>query len=538
MTMRAVQPEPWEAFEPMARGLTSLAEPPTMDREQKDRPPLALASSWRRRHAGGRQDHLWKAYPLSTTESVTPNLADGPQQSEESASQQVSLETAHTHNHDPHDGHDHADHTHSGPTLNPECTRQVTVEVPAEEVGRVFASVVKRYRKAAKIPGFRAGKVPESVIRRKFAESIRQDVLEEILPAQFRAAIEKQGVRPVSQPQVTSLHLADGEPMRFEAAFEVLPDIDINGYNETKVTRPDASLSDQEFEAELNQIRESHAIMEPVEEDRALVDGDFAQIRFSGLVHEGQEGQTRPIEGDDAAVEVGGPNTVEAFTEALRGAKAGQQMQFEVSYPADFTEQRLAGKSVAYDVEVKGIRKKILPDWDDTFVKQMGEYETVDAFKEKLREHMAADKKRRLDSEAKDHMIAGFVQRFQFPVPESLLQQQIDARLDRGLRALAAQGMSTEQMRQLDFARLREAQREAALNEVKGSLILDRIADAENVEVSDEEFETQLQILAYQAREPLESLRKRLTDDGGVARIREQLRREKIVNQLFDRLAA
>lgn len=439
--------------------------------------------------------------------------------------------TAHT--------HDHAGHNHDhGPTLNPECTRQVEVEVPADEVGRAFAAVVKRYRRAAQIPGFRAGKVPESVIRRKFAEGIRQDVLEEILPAQFRAAIEKQGVQPVSQPQVTSLHLADGEPMRFQATFEVLPTIDIDGYNDTKLQRPDVTLTDAEFEAELNRIRESHAIMEPVEEDRPLVDGDFAQIRFSGLIQAGEEGEAKPIDGDDATVEVGGANTVEAFTSALRGARVGQQMQFEATYPEGFSENRLSGKTVAYDVEVKGIRKKILPAMDDAFAKQLGEYETFDVLKEKLREHMANDKRRRLESEAKDRMVSAFAERFQFPVPESLLQQQIDARLDRGLRALAAQGMSTEQMRRLDFTRLRAAQRDSALNEVKVSLILDRIAETENVEVTDEEFETQLQLLSYQAREPLESLRKRLTDDGGLARIREQLRREKTVDQLFDRFAA
>ncbi len=439
--------------------------------------------------------------------------------------------TAHT--------HDHAGHNHDhGPTLNPECTRQVEVEVPADEVGRAFAAVVKRYRRAAQIPGFRAGKVPESVIRRKFSEGIRRDVLEEILPAQFRATIEKQGVQPVSQPQVTSLHLADGEPMRFQATFEVLPTIDIDGYNDTKFQRPDVTLTDAEFEAELNRIRESHAIMEPVEEDRPLVDGDFAQIRFSGLIQAGEEGEAKPIDGDDATVEVGGANTVEAFTSALRGARVGQQMQFEATYPEGFSENRLSGKTVAYDVEVKGIRKKILPAMDDAFAKQLGEYETFDVLKEKLREHMANDKRRRLESEAKDRMVSAFAERFQFPVPESLLQQQIDARLDRGLRALAAQGMSTEQMRRLDFTRLRAAQRDSALNEVKVSLILDRIAETENVEVTDEEFETQLQLLSYQAREPLESLRKRLTDDGGLARIREQLRREKTVDQLFDRFAA
>ncbi len=482
---------------------------------------------------------------MSSPESVTtPQIDDGAPQSEETAVQE---NQGLSHNHAA--GNDHQ-HEHSeigpahGPTLNPECTRQVDVEVPAEEVSRVYARVVKQYRRQAHIPGFRAGKVPESVIRRKFADAIRQDVLEQLLPAQFRAAIEKQGVQPVSQPQVTSLHLVDGEPMRFQAAFEALPAIDITGYDQTKVERPDTTLSDAEFEAELNQVRESHATMEPVEEDRPLADGDFAQIQFTGLVHDdapaGTEGDQapKPIEGDDATVEIGGPNTVEAFTSALRGAKVGQQMSFEVTYPAEFTEQRLAGKTVAYDVEVKGIRKKILPELDDAFAKQMGEYETLDLFKEKLREHMANDKRRRMESEAKDKMLAGFVERFQFPVPESLLQQQIDARLDRGLRALAAQGMTTEQMRQLDFARLRTAQRDSALNEVKSSLILDRIAETENVEVGDEEFEAQLQLLAYQARESIETLRKRLTDDGGLARIREQLRREKTVNQLFDRLAA
>ena len=419
----------------------------------------------------------------------------------------------------------------------------MNVEVPADEVSKAFATVVKQFRRMARIPGFRAGKVPESVIRRKFADQIQQDVLEQILPPHFRAEIEKQGVQPVSQPQVTSMHLVDGEPMHFQAAFEVLPAIDITGYDQVKVDRPNTVVDDAEFESELAHLRDSHAIMEPVEEDRPLVDGDFAQIRFTGLSPQPEMEarmvmQPKPIEGDDATVEIGGPNTVEAFTDALRGAKVGQQMQFEVSYPQDFTEKRLAGNSVAYDVEVKGIRKKILPELDDAFAKQMGEYETIDQFKEKLREHMANDKSRRLESEAKDKLVGSFVERYQFPVPESLLQQQIDARLDRGLRALAAQGMTTEQMRNLDFTRLRTAQRESAMNELRGSLILDRIAAVENIEVADEEMESQLQLLAYQAREPIEVLRKRLTEDGGLTRIREQLRREKTVNQLFERLAA
>lgn len=447
-----------------------------------------------------------------------------------------------------HEHHDHEGHTHgeagSGPSLNPECTRHLDVEVPAEKVGHAFARVVKGYRKRARIPGFRAGKVPESVIRRRFAEAIRQDVLEDILPTEFRAALEREGVHPVSQPQVTSLHLVDGEPMRFQAAFETMPAVDVTGYGDVRVDRSDATVSDAEVEAALSEVREAHATMETVEEDRVLADGDFAEVRFSGRIHdeattgEADDPATRPIQSDDSDIEIGGANTVPAFSDALRGTKVGQQVEFSMEYPEDFAEKRLAGKTVAYDLEVKAIRKKVLPEMDDAFVKQLGEFETVDVFRTKLREQMERDKRRHMESEAKDRILASFVERFSFPVPESLLQQQIDTRLDHGLRALAAQGMSTQQMRQLDFDALRAGQRDAALNEVKSFLILDRIAEIEKVEIGDEEMEEQLQVLANQAQEPVESLRKRLTEDGGLARIREQLRREKIMNQLFDRLAA
>jgi len=474
---------------------------------------------------------------LSSTDTVdTPqNPAETPSTP---ASAEAASEQASDHTHDLEHYHAHVDQ--SAPALNPECTRQVQVDVPAEEVSREYAAVLKRYRQKARIPGFRAGKVPEAVLRNKFADGLRQDVLEALLPVHLRKALAAQGLQPVSQPQITSLHLVESEPMHFEASFEVMPAVDVTDYQDVKVDRPDVSLTDEEFNAELARIRDSHATMETVDEDRPLADGDFAVIRFKGDVHgaEADAETPRPIEGDDATVEIGGANTVDAFSSALRGAKVGQQMQFEVDYPAEFSEPRLAGKSVAYDVEVKTIQKKILPELDDAFAKQLGEYDTLAVFEEKLREHLASDKRRRLEGEGKDKLVTSMVERFQFPVPESLVQQQVDARLDRGLRALASQGMSTEQMRKLDFNRLRAVQRDGALTEVKGSLILDRIAELEHVEVPDEEAESQLQLLSYQMREPLETLRKRLTEDGGLARIREQIRRDKTVNLLFERATA
>jgi len=458
-------------------------------------------------------------------------------------------EVAAADDHAEHIGHDHighhaGHHRHDAPALNPECSREVAIDVPADEVAKHFRKVVKRYQKMARIPGFRAGKVPESLIRKRFAEQIRQDVVEDILPAHFRAAIDQQGWKPVSQPQVTDIQLADGEPLHFKAIFEVLPDFSIDGYQSVTVPKPETELTDAEFDAELSRVLDSRSTMEPVEEDRTIADGDFAEIDFRGAIAPGEaaessaEPATDPIQGSGVLVEVGGANTLPAFSEALRGSKVGQELKFEVAYPEDFGERRLAGQTIAYEIEVKAVKRKILPELDDDFAKELGEYETIDAFKASLREQAGAEKRRQLENAAQDALVAALVERFQFAVPESLVQAQVDARLDRGLRALASQGMTTEAMRNLDFGRLRAAQRDAELAEVKGSILLDRIADAEQVEVGDEEVEDQLFRISYQTREPLQALRARLTDDGGLARIREQLRREKTRASLYERIGA
>jgi trigger factor len=365
--------------------------------------------------------------------------------------------------------------------------------------------------------------------------------VDDILPSHFRAAIEQQGLKPVSQPQVTDIHLADGEPLHFKAIFEILPDFSIEGYQDVTIAKPDTAITDAEYEAELARVVESRSTMEPVTEDRALVDGDWAEIDFSGL--DGDEtlvdtlANPEPIEGTGVLVEIGGPNTLPAFNEALRGATVGQELDFEVIYPEDFGERKLAGKTISYEIDVKAIKKKIVPELNDDFAKEM-EYESLDEFTKFVRERVGAEKRRYLENAAKDALVQALVDRFQFAVPESLVQQQVDARLDRGLRALASQGMKPEDLRKLDFDRLRAAQRDSALAEVKGSILLDKIADAERTEATDEEVEEQLQLISYQSREPLETLRARLTEDGSLARIREQLRRDKTRISLYERLGS
>jgi trigger factor len=471
---------------------------------------------------------------LSTTDVIEDNLLP---EAAEAAQNPETLEESRSHDHEGHHDHDGHDHAHQhGPVLNPDCTRELELDVPSAEVSKAYRTVVGNYRKYAKIPGFRAGKVPESVVKRRYAAEIRKDVIEGLLPERFNKAVAELGVRPVGQPQVTELTVEDGSPLHVKAVFEFIPAFSIEGYQDVTVPKPSVEITEEEFQAELAQLRESRATVEPVEEDRALRDGDWAQITYKGLV-EG-EPEAAPVAGEDTLVEIGGKETVEAFSAALRGAKAGQELKAEVLYPADYAEAKLAGKTVAYEVEVKAIKKRTLPALDDEFAREMGAYESLAELEERVREHLASRKRRSLEAETKDRLFAALIERYPFPVPETLVQEQIDARLERGLRALAAQGMDTDQMRKLDFGRLRAAQRQSAEAEVKTFILMDRISQEEGITVSDEEMDHELQLAALQSRESVDALKVRLTQDGGLARIREQLRREKTASLLYERLPA
>jgi len=441
----------------------------------------------------------------------------------------------HDHEGHDHDGHDHDGHDHPhGPVLNPECTREIVLDIPANEVSKAYRNVTANYKRYAKIPGFRAGKVPETVIRRRFADGIRKDVIDGLLPERFNKAVVDLGVKPVGEPRVTELTIEDGQPLHVKAVFEYVPDFSIDGYQSVTVEKPKIEVTEEEFRHEFEQLRAAHATMEPVEEDRVLKDGDWAQITYSGQV-EGDE-QAAPVSGEDTLVEVGGKDTMEAFTTALRGAKVGQELKAEVIYPADYAEPKLAGKTVPYQIEVKAIKKRILPELNDDFAKEVGQYESLAELETKIREYMTNRLRRSVEGQTKDQLFAALIERYPFAVPESLVQEQIDTRLERGLRALAAQGMNTDQMRKLDFARLRTAQRDGAVAEVKTNLLLDRIAAEEKITISDEEMDREMQLAALQAGEPVDTLKARLTADGGLTRIRTQLRREKTANLMYERL--
>ena len=420
------------------------------------------------------------------------------------------------------------------PTETKESTRrEIAVEVPAQEVQRETEALIQKYQKLARLPGFRKGHVPASIIRQRFSEDIKTEVVEALVPRYFRQEAEKQGLVPVSQPRVTDLHIHDGEPLRFKASFEILPEIKVEGYKDLRADKPVIEVTDEEVQQALNHLQEQHATFDAIE-GRALADGDFAQVSLDGRPKDG-EGQ--PVHMDDVLVEIDGKNTMPEFTEHLRGASAGDEKTFEVKYPEDSNDQRLRGKTFDYTVKVLSLKKKNLPELNDAFAKELGDFTGIDDVKKRVRENIDAEKKHTAEHEAKDKLVAELVKRNDFEVPEAMVDRQIDVRLERGLRALASQGMRAEDMKKMDLNRLRSGQRDQAVQEVKASLLLDRIADLEKVEVSDEEIDHEIEALALQTKQTSEAVRARLTRDGALDRIRNRIRNEKTLNFLYHQSA-
>lgn len=490
--------------------------------------------------------------------------AESNTQEKQNASQAEAHEGVTEHVHE--GAHEHGDgHAHpaSVPPMDEACKREVEVEIPAAVVSKQQEAIVRQYAKQARVPGFRKGKVPATLIKNRFNNEVTSDLVESLVPQYFREAVTKAGYRPVSQPHIYKLEYTPGEAMKFKAAFEILPEFELADYSTIKVDKPEIKVTDEEVDAEIKQLQERQASYDPVNDDRGAETGEFVQVSFEarpkGLEAEPGEAEaeekegagsgqasaegddsakaTQPVQMEEVLVEIGGANTIPEFTEHLSGAKAGDERSFDVNYPEDFYDKRLAGQSFSYKVKINAIKKKALPELNDDFAKELSqEFNGMDDLKQRIRESMAMERNHQAEHDTKGKLLDELVAKHDFAVPRALVEHQIDLRLERGLRALAAQGMKTEDMKRMDFGRLRAGQREAAVKEVKSNVLLAKIAIKENIQVSDEELEQEIAGMAQQMQQPVEEVKHRIIqDDGAADRLRERMRSEKALNFLYNK---
>jgi trigger factor len=406
------------------------------------------------------------------------------------------------------------------------CRRELDLEIPAEEVSKAMERVAKEFARIANVPGFRRGKAPISLIRRRFADDIKGEVLQSLVPERVEKAVAEQKLTPVSQPQVDKLDYAEGQPLKFRAVFEVLPDFELGNYKGLEIEIPAIDVTDEDVAKTLEEMRERAAAFAPVE-GRAVENNDFAQLKLLGTPAGGGD----PLQADSVLCHIGAEETMAAFNENLRGAKVGEHKNFDVIYPADYPDAKLAGKTYHYAAQVLGIKTKKLPELNDEFAKDVSDAATLDELKKKVREDLEHQRDHKHKELLHEKVLAAIVKLHDFPVPEALVEHQMDVRLERVVRSLAAQGVDPRAVN-VDWVTLRRRQQERAADDVKAELIVDRIATAENIDVTEQEVDQELQHLAGHGGESAEAIRARLTKQGALDRMKAKLRSDKTLDWL------
>jgi trigger factor len=407
------------------------------------------------------------------------------------------------------------------------CKHEIEITIPVDDVDRETEKVVADIQKKVRLPGFRPGKAPASLVRSRFEQEIRQDVLENLLPRYFRKKVEEDNLQVVGQPSISDVHFHKGEPIRFKAEFEVAPAIELGQYRGLTVEYAEPVVTDQDVEDRLDRIRDQKAEYINVD-PRPIEEGDYAVISLKSIA-----GVDPPVEQDELSVHIGGEDTIKAFTENLVGAAPGDEKDFPITYPDDYGQERLAGKTIEFHVTVKAIRRKELPEANDEFARDLGDYQTLDELKDTIRKTIFREREIRAQNEAKDKLVDKLVETHDFPVPEAYVERQIESQIESQLRTLASQGIDPRQLK-LDWEKIKESQRPRAIHDVKASLILDRIAEREAIEVLQSEVDHEVQRIAKQRREAVAVVRPALEKDGTIRRIAQHIRTEKTLNMLFE----
>jgi trigger factor len=407
------------------------------------------------------------------------------------------------------------------------CKHSLEISVPVETVDTETERVVSSFQQRAKLPGFRPGKAPAGLVRKQFEGDIRQQVLEHLVPKFLDQELQKQDLKIVGTPDISDVHFHRGEPLRFKAEFEVFPEIELKDYQNLEVAYQEPQVTDEDMAKRIEEIRDQKADYSNVD-PRPIQDTDYAVVSLESF-----SGTEQPVKQDEMMLHVGAEDTLPAFTDNLRGMSPGEEKDFEVTYPEDYGQPKLAGRTIRFHVVVKGIRKKELPEVNDEFAKDLGDFRTVDELREELRKKMLAQREQEAQRAAKDKLVEKLVDAHDFPIPEAFIDRQVRNRIEQTLHSLAQEGIDASKI-QLDWQKLKSSQRDKALREVKASLILSRIAERETINATRDEVDKEVERLARQQREPFAAVRLRFEKDGTLGRIASHIQTEKTLNFLFE----
>ncbi len=409
-----------------------------------------------------------------------------------------------------------------------ETRKSLSIEIPSDRVEAEIERHARDYSRKARIPGFRPGKVPSRVVRQRYKDQILHDVAHEMVPRAVDAALREKGLEPVSAPDIREVVVEEGRALTFTAEFDTLPPFDLGDFATVTLARKPTAVSDEALNDALQRLRERAARYDVIEE-RGVVDGDVVTVDIDRTDAAGASDSHK-----DVAIELGAKANPPGFDEQLLGLENAAVKSFSVTFPADYPNGELANSTVSYTVTVKAIKRRILPELDDEFAKDMGEFENLEALRTRVRADLEHEAKHTVENELRGELMKALASRVPFEIPASLIEREIDRRLEDFAGRLMQQNIDPRQAG-IDWGAFRESQRAVSKEAVGGALVLDEVARKEAIAVSDEEIEQEIGRYAEQTSRSAVAVRAGLEKDGGISRIYAGLRREKSVDHVMAR---
>ncbi len=410
------------------------------------------------------------------------------------------------------------------------CKRSLEFTVPAAEIEAETARVVLDLQKKMKLPGFRPGKTPLPILRTRYANEIKKQVVDDLLPKVFTRKAREENLHVIGTPAVDHLHFHEDGSLHFTAEFEVAPEFELGEYVGLEVPYQEPAASDEDITARLNNLREQKAEYVNID-PRPVENGDYAVVAM--LSTEGVEGA--PVQSDEMVLLIGDPDTMPEFSQHLLGANPGEEKDIEVSYPENYAHEQLSGRKVKFHVTLKGIRRKDMPEANDEFAADMGDFKSIDELREEIRRGILREQEAMHRREAQEKLINRLVESHDFPVPAFWVERQVETNLETRVRELAMQGIDPSKLK-IDWEELKKSQpqQDRAAKDVKASLILGKIAEREKIDTLMDEIDREVHRFAKQVREPAAAVRMRMEKDGSLGRLATRIRTDKVLNFLFE----
>ena len=417
--------------------------------------------------------------------------------------------------------------------------KKIAIEIPSEVVDTKIDRVISDFGRSAKIPGFRPGKVPAKIIQQRFREQILHEVTHDLIPKAVEEALRERDFDPVDTPDIHDVVINKGSALTFTATFETVPPIDPGDYETFTLRRPPISAEEDAIDKALNQLRERSARFDPVS-GRLAEQGDSIVLDLTREVVSGPKstevppGQLKPDTHKGVTIEIGAVANPPGFDDEMIGLDVDDVKEFTLSYPVDHATSELAGTTVRYDVKVKAIKRRIVPELDDEFAKDIGDFENLDALRTRVSEDLKKEAEQDADRQVRAELVKQLAERVTFDLPEALVSREVDRRVEEFVRRLLEQQVDPKKAN-INWEEFREQQRKPAQEAVCSALVIDEIARRESLSPSEQDLESELARYAERAGRPAAAVRAKLEQDGGIARVETGLRREKAMNLLLSR---